>query len=810
MFLTIWLSSLSVMSQRKGISGIIINGENKLPVNGATVVLKKPDDSSFIRKTVSNEEGRFEFLNISVGSYVISVNAVGYVANQTDVKNFSNAGIQPQNISLLPSAIVLQNIKVSAKKPVIENKTDRVVVNVGSFLTTAGSSALEVLEKAPGVDVDKDGKISLGGKDGVSVLIDDRPAYLKGTELANYLRNLPASAVEALEIMANPSAKYDAAGNSGIINIKLKKNRQKGFNGSITGSAMVSNVWRNNESLNLNVKKGKVNLFSTYSFSLYNVDRKLYINRTFRREDGKQIESIFDQQAAMRNHSVYHNLKAGLDFYANKNTIAGLVFTGYTGNKRQPSVSLTHLLNGAGELDSVLNAQTIERGRSENLSVNANLRHTFDSTGKAITVDLDYIVYDDSRHQEINTDYLLPDGGIQKPASSLRSSLPSLINIYSAKSDFTYPLRNGSKIEAGLKSSYVHADANAIYRKKVDDEYVNDNSKSNHFLYKEFIQAAYINWNGQWNKWGVQAGVRAEHTLSQGHQLGNEEVGDSSFEKKYLNLFPTAYISYRLNEKQNFGLNFGRRIERPNYQSLNPFLYFLDEYTYEAGNVYLKPEFTNRIEFTYSYNHVLNTGIGYSHTTDAIEEVLKQSSAKRITYQTVENIADRKQITFRAGTNISVRELWPLTIDAMLVNSLYKGRIAGGMLEASGWMFLIKANQSMSLGKGWSAEVGGMFRSKTIDGQMIINEMWKLDAAVQKSILKKKGSINFFVKDIFNSQNFKGAVAYEDIDVKLRSERMNRYVGFSIKYNFGKPIKNLHQHRSGGASEEQSRVKSDQ
>lgn len=799
----------TVCAQSSSVKSKLIDGKSGTAISGATILLKHPD-SSLAKMAVSDNEGEWMLENIEPGNYFLQISALGYEDYRTPrviLRSGQTLILDPQ--PLIQNAKVMKGVVISARRPLIERKADKLVMNVESSLTTAGSSALEVLEKAPGVTVDKDGNISLQGKDGVMVLIDDRPAYLKGAELVNYLRNMPASSLDQVEIMTNPSSKYDAAGNAGIINIKSKKIRKNGLNGSVNASAMVTDVARANSSLNLNFRKGKINLFGTYSYSLFNNHSKQNILRNFRDGESKEIVSIFDQVGDNDYHAENNDLKLGLDFYASKKTITGIVISGFHNSRVQQFHNTTILRNGMEQEDSSLISYNRTKGYSDNFSANVNLRHTFDSTGKKMTVDLDYIVYDVNSNMNFGTDYYLPDGSMQKPPAFLRARTPSLIHIYSAKTDFTFPLKGAGTIEAGLKSSYVTTDNDAVYENKVDEQFEMDNTKSNHFLYDENINAAYLSWNKQWKKWSAQAGIRAEHTLAKGHQLGNEVVPDSAFIKEYLSLFPTFYVSYQVSEKNSFGLNYGRRIERPVYQDLNPFLYFLDEYTYEAGNVLLQPEFTNKFELTHSYENLLHSSISYAHTNNAMTEVLKQYTEKRITYQTKENIADKRTVTFNSSSNFSMGDRLKASVNATLVNEQYKGSLGNGELDVNSWFFIGKVNEAIKLGKGWDAEVSGFYRSRGRDGQLIFDPQWRADAAIQKSILKNKGSINFFVRDIFNTQKFRGYVQYEDIDLSIYNDRVNRVFGISFKYRFGKPLKNVKQYNSNSASEEQRRVKSE-
>lgn len=810
--LLLFLSLVSVVvtkAQNSQISSRILDSKSIMPVDGATVLLKNVD-SSVAKMAVSDAGGYWTMSGVANGNYYLTISALGYTVFQSKIIKISDGQeLRLESQQLVRSATVLQGVVVSARKPLIERRADKLVVNVESSLTAAGSTALEVLEKAPGVNVDKDGNISLQGKDGVMILIDDRPAYLKGSELANYLRSLPASSLEQLEVMTNPSSKYDAAGNAGVINIRTKKIKKFGFNGSVNVSAMVTDDARTNNSLNLNYRKGKVNLFGTYSYSLFNNHSRQNILRKFRNSGEKEVVSIFDQVSRNDYRSNNNNIKVGMDIYASEKTIAGIVLTGFHNTERQVFHNETKLKNGQDEIDSSLLSQNHFSSISDNFSGNLNLRHSLDSTGTRFTVDLDYVVYDLGSNMKFGTDYFLPDGSVQKPSAFLRAKMPSKVHIYSAKTDFTFPLRNGKgTIETGLKSSYVTTGNDAVYENRVGDGFEIDNSKTNHFLYNENINAAYISWNKQWKKWSTQAGLRAEHTYAHGHQLGNEIVPDSAFTKKYLNLFPTLYVSFKANEKNSFGLNFGRRIERPAYQDLNPFLYFLDEYTYQAGNVLLQPEFTNRLEFTHDYNDLIHSSVSYAHTKNAMSDVLKQNTEKRITYQTKENIADKRTFTITSGTNFSIIDGMKTNVDMTLLNQEFKGALGNGELNVNSWMFMAKMSEEVKLGNGWKSELSGFYRTKNRDGQIEIDPQWRADFAIQKSVLKEKGSINFFVRDIFNSQNFRGAVRYEDIDLMIHNERVSRTFGLSFKYRFGKPLKNLKRHDNSGTSEEQSRVKS--
>ena len=807
--LSIFTVSAFAQTNTGTITGTITDGGDQKMIDAATISLFKEKDSSLVKINLADKAGNFVFEHVPSGKYYLLATSTGHLKAYSaviEMKNESNvsAGV----LQLKDNVKTLKEVKVEVKKPFIERKIDRTVVNVDASITNAGTTALEVLEKSPGVTVDKDGNVSLKGKQGVMIMLDGRPSYLSGQELANLLKNMPSSNIDQIEIMTNPSSKFDAAGNSGVINIKTKKNKLKGMNGSISSTILQSRQTKTNNSFNLNYRAGKVNLFSNYSYSLWQNMNDLYINRKFRNVNTKQIETIFDQHTAFDRISHYQNLKLGMDFYANKKTTLGVVVSGYLNPSKETSVNQTDLNNFNNQTDSIVVANNSDKRKSNNFATNLNLRHVFDSTGKEFSIDVDYLTYYQTSDQFLVNNFLNPDFSIRKDPSQLKGNLPSKVNIYAAKTDFTFPLKKTAKIETGLKTSYVTTDNDALYQNNTSSGYVTDEGKTNHFIYKENINAAYINFSQQIKKWGVQAGLRAENTNAKGHQVGNSTRADSLFTKDYTNLFPTIYVSYEANKKNTFSVNYGRRIDRPDYQDLNPFYYFLDEYTYQVGNTLLQPQFSDNFELAHTYNGFLTTTLNYSEVHHVFTEVLKQITSERKTFVTKENIASKSNVGLAVSANFPVTKFWTTNLYTNVSHDTYKGQLSGGMLDVQSVMFFSNMNNQFKFNKGWSAEMSGFYRSKGIEGQMVINSMWRMDAGVQKQILKKKGSLKLSIRDIFQSQHFSGSVNYQDIDVLLKNTRDSRTVSLTFAYRFGKPMQNQQRKKTGGATDEQSRVKS--
>ncbi len=801
------ISTVSFSQTNGKISGKIINGGDQKIIDAATVSLLKAKDSSLVKLSLTDKEGHFSFDNVKSGNYLVMASSIGHrkvYSSPLTITDGSN--VSAGTLQLLAQSTTLQAVVVDTKKPYIERQIDKTVLNVDALISNAGTTAMEVLEKAPGVSVDKDGNISLKGKQGVIIMMDGKPSYLSGQQLSNLLKSMPSSAIEQIEIMTNPSAKYDASGNSGIINLRTRKNKMFGFNGSNATTYSQGVYARFSNSINLNYRKNKINLFGNYNYSKRTGFEDLTILRNFRNSTTKEIETIFEQTSFMKNNGESHNAKVGIDFYADKKTTIGVVLSGNISPRNNAGENTTLLKNKNGGVDSVLYATNAEKNVYSNFGSNFNFRHVFDSTNKEVTADFDYRTYTQTSNQFFTNNYLNADMSKRRSSSELRGNLPSDIKIYSAKVDYSMPLKNKAKFEAGAKTSYVNTDNDARYENNTGSGWVNDYGKTNHFIYKENINAAYLNFNKQFKKIGVQTGLRVENTIADGHQLGNVQTSDSAFKRNYTNFFPTVYLSYQANKNNNFNLNFGRRIDRPSYQDLNPFYYFLDEYTYRVGNTLLRPQFTNSVELSHTHKNFLTTTLNYSKTTDVFAQVLDQINSERKTFLTNKNIAIRENVGIAISANFPVSKIWSTNIYTNVFNNKYKGALNTGILDVNATMLTTNINNQFKFKKGWSAELSGFYRSKGIEGQMITSPMWQVTSAFQKQVLKNKGTLKFSVSDIFKTQVFSGSVKYQDIDIKIKSLNDSRRASLTFTYRFGKPIQNQPRKKSSGLDEE-NRVK---
>jgi hypothetical protein len=819
--LTVALTTLSLASyaQAKGgkVSGTVIDGNTKT-IESATITLVRAKDSSVAKISVADKTGKYIFDGVVDGSYFVAITAVGHQKGYSEVFEVSavKADINLKTIELIPKTGEMGAVTVTAKKPLIEQKIDRTIVNVEASITNVGNSALEVLEKAPGVTVDKDGNISLKGKSGVSVFIDGRPSYLSGADLANYLRSMNASQLDQIEIMTNPPAKYDAAGNSGVINIKTKKNKQFGYNGSFSTTYSQGRYARFNETFNFNYRAGKVNLFSNLSYNRNHRGEDLDIFRNFREATTKEIRSMFSQETRMENQSQFYNAKVGVDYSAGKNTTFGVVLNGWYNPAKWQSKTPTQIFDPNGVLETQTYSFTHNNETWKSYSGNFNFKQVLDSAGQELTADADIVAYRTTNTQPLYTTDYDPMGVITRGPDTLTGVLPQRITIHSLKVDYVKPLTKDSKFEAGAKGSVVSTNNDATFHNTIGGEQFLDSARRNHFNYDEKIYAAYVNYQRKLSKkWSAQLGLRLEHTQSDGHSTGytyntTEEKFtwfDSIFTRKYTQLFPTAYLQYTMNEKNSFVINYGRRINRPNYGDLNPFVNFLDRYTFEQGNPRLRPQFSHNVELSHTYAGFLTSTLNYSTTTDIIQQVIEQNENTNETYVKKANIASRKQIGFAVSAYKQITKWWSGNIYAMVANNRFKGVVNYEPISLEFTNFTLNGQQQFKWSKGWGAEIGGWYGTGQLEGVMVLKSMGALNVGFSKSVLKGNGTIRLSFRDILWTQNANGYSKYGTVDLKFKNMNDSRTASLNFTWRFNKgKLKAGSNRKNGSASDEQNRV----
>ncbi|HEY2348531.1 MAG TPA: outer membrane beta-barrel protein, partial [Puia sp.] len=489
---------VSFAQEKNGkIDGIVKDGDGKL-LDAVTVSVLKQPDSSLVKIAITDKSGAFAFDHIAAGKYFLSVSHVGF-ANWYGPPfeiNTSHPNSSQNNISLRTADNSLGTVTVTGKRPMVENRIDKTIVNVDASATNSGLTALEILEKSPGVMVDNDGKVSLKGKPGVIIMIDGKPTYLNATDLANYLKNMPSNQLDQVEIMSQPPAKYDASGNSGVINLITKKNKNAGFNGSLTTSAIIAKYFKNTNSLNFNWHKGKINIYGTYGFSYWEGFNEINIDKSLR----KNATAAFDRYSSQYTFGRYSDrgqtFRAGIDFFANRKNTFGISVNGTIDKESFTSSSTANFYDSLHQFVQYNIAQSQNKTPQTHLGFNANWLDKLDDKGSELSVDADYIFYNTNGSAYSNNYLYNSDNIPSEDPYLLNGLLPSRIDIYSIKSDYKKILNKNITLEAGIKSSYVKTDNDAAYSLFNSDiqKWQSDSSISNHFIYEENINAAYLNW----------------------------------------------------------------------------------------------------------------------------------------------------------------------------------------------------------------------------------------------------------------------------------------------------------------------------
>ncbi|HUH20156.1 outer membrane beta-barrel family protein [Albibacterium sp.] len=761
------------------VNGKVIDEGGKA-VDYATVTLANSADSSLVKVLFSDEQGNYTFDQIKDGNYFVQAEMLGFgkgISESFQIKE-SNHAIKLKDITLSVNNKELETIVITARKPLIERRADMLVVNVENSTLAAGNNALEILERSPGITVDKDDNISLNGKQGIMVMIDGKETHLSSTQLANLLRSTDGNTLQSVEIINNPSAKYDAAGGSGIINIKLKKNKVAGTNGTFNLGGGHGNGFKGNTSLNINHKKDNVSLFGTYSYQTNDRTDLMDINRIVGQDANF---TSFDQNNSMNNQYGSHSLRTGVDLQtSDKNTIS-LQLSGLLNNSDAHNISNVQIGSYQSSLDSTLTANSLFRGEFKNYSINLNNTYNIDTLGSKISADVDISAFFDDNSADYGNFFYKKDGSEMHDPLLLKSYMPSTIRIQSFKTDYTRPFNENSGLEAGLKYANVKTDNNLKFSEFINENWENVANRSNHFIYTERVAAAYLNYHTKFNKLGIQTGLRTEYTTSNGNSitLGNEVKRD------YVDFFPNISLSYDLSENNQFSLSYSKRINRPPYGVLNPFNYFLDKYTYQQGNPYLQPEYIHAFGLNYTLMKRYNISTGYEIRKDAIVEIMKQNDVDKTTLVTNENIAQQEQWFINVNAPVKFTKFWSSNTNVTTFYLGFKSKQLESPINYGQLAFQGTSNHTFQLLPTLSADATLNYQSGLRYSIYKIGQAWSMDLGINKSFRDKRANVKLSVSDIFDTRTQSVSTQYANLNTNINQRRESRIVRLSLSYSFG-------------------------
>ncbi len=775
---------------------IVLNPEGK-PAGGAVIELLK--NNRLVKTAVTDAKGTVAFDKIENGIYAFNINLSGSAAFKKDSVAVTADGIS-LTVQLKRTDVTMQAVNVSSKKPFVQQVQGKTILNVDAAVTNVGATVLEVLEKSPGVTVDRNGGIAMQGKAGVLVLIDDKQTYLSGAELNNLLSSMNAAQVEQIELLPNPPAKYDASGNAGIINIKTKKSKVKGFNGSASVTATQGVYPKNNNSLLLNYRNGKFNLFTTYSMNLNKYLTDIYALRKYYDGNGN-ITAILDQPTYFSGTVFNNTIKTGIDYYVNSKTTAGVVLGGTLIHRKGSSTAAATWLNANNAVDSAVATTSSSDNHFKNGSVNFNVRHAINKK-QDVAVDADWLGYNIENDQQFNNQ--LQAAGGYKEAS--RGSISSTIKINSAKADYTNRFNKSGMLQAGFKTSQIKTGNDAAYQKFTANTWQNDYGKSNYFIYKENINALYGSYETKYKQFALQAGMRYEHTAYDAHQLGNVQQKDSSFSRSYGGLFPSGFISYEADSANTFSVTFSRRIDRPAFQKLNPFFFIINKYTYQTGNPFFLPQYSWNLQLSHQYKQLLTTAVSYSHITNYFSQLFLTDTATGILLYSEGNVGKAYNIGVSATLQLPLAKWWSVTAQANYNYKQLKGYNGNANFTSYINQLNINISNQFNFAKVYTAEVSGFYTGRARnDLQELLYPTGQLSFGVARPVLKKKATLRLSARDIFYTNTMEGLTSFAKATEYFILWRDSRVLSISFTYRFGKAYK-AGKRTQGSAADEMERV----
>lgn len=770
----LFLFTIAMHSQNLEINGSISGFENKQ--SAITISLFDSLKTTIIKINYPSKEGKFNFKDVPPGDYFIKIS--GYEITDFESIKFK---ITNQNLILAPFTVFkkttqLNEVVIVKRKPMIEVLADKTVFNVQNTISAAGLTAMELLRKAPGVIVDNNDNLIVEGKTGVQIYIDGKPSILFGADLANYLKTIQSSDVDAIEIITQPSSKYEAAGNAGIVNIKLKKDKRFGTNGTATFGYAIGKYGKYNSSLTLNNRGKKTNVFGTYSNRFDDNFSFINLNRT-------QSNTVFDSRSTSVQNGQANNIKAGIDYFVNKKHTFGYVFNGNFNNVLGNSEARTPITPSGNSVPiQVLKAQSNSQSTSYNVQSNMNYRFA-DTIGHSISADFDYGKYKNIKTNSQPNHYFNSNETVVQSEANYFMNTPININIISFKADYEQNLFEG-KLSLGFKTSVVNTDNIFDFFDVVNTIPTQNFTRSNNFKFSENINALYLNFNSKIKKFNIQTGIRAEQTVSTGDLISLQINLDKTVKRNYIDYFPSAGITYNANLNNSWQANYSRRIERPSYQSLNPFEMQIDELSFQRGNPYLQPQYTQNFKFAHTYKYKLTTSLSYSFISDFFAQITQAEGTTR-NFLIQKNVANQEVWNLGISYPFSPTKWWEVYVNVQASNSSFKGNDVN-FVSITQNNFNLYGQNTFSLPRNIKLEVSGWFSSPSVwGGTYRTKSLGSLDLAVQKKVWHDKINVRMAVSDVFFTSPWRGNFKFGDLSIRGNGGWESRQFRLNLSYIFG-------------------------
>ena len=774
---------LTSFAQNASITGLLQDAEGET-VSFANVALYNASDTTLQKVEATNAEGRFLLPGLIEGTYLIKITYVGVEDLwKTDIQLNTDQELDLGVLSFAPSAVELTEATVTARRALVEVKPDRTVFNVEGTINSTGSDAISLLRKAPSVTVDNNNNINVLGRSGVLLYIDGKRLPLTGEDLTNYLETLRADQIDRIDIITNPGAKYEAEGNAGIIDIRLKKDKNLGANGSVNTTFSQGVYAQSNIGGNGNYRNKKFNTFVQFGAG----DNTSFFDMKFQNfQNGLFLDETNDSKFNNRNY----NYRVGTDFFLSENHTIGFLVSGREVDGENVSLNRIAIaqMDTPENIDSILVGTNDGTSNRKQNTYNINYRFA-NKEGRTINIDLDYGRYQNENQRFQPNLYYDPTETTLLTSVINSFDTPTDIDIYTFKVDFEENLWGG-RIGLGSKISSVISDNTFLFFDVIENENILNNTFSNKFRYEENVYAGYISYSRQLGKKvSFSAGLRAEQTDAMGDLTPFlEELQEDPVDLNYLSWFPSAGLTWQAAPQHSFAINYGRRINRPDYNVLNPFNNRLSELSFEKGNPFLRPEIVNNYEVGYTYAYRYNFKLAYSKTTDQITRLIgPDENDPRAGFITWENLSEQEVWSFNLSAPVQVNKIWNAYTNfsaSHINNQADYGE--GAVVDVQAFTFNVYQQHTITLPKGFTGEISGWFAGPGVWGGVFEYEsQWSLNLGLQKKFFRDKLNVRVTVNDIFYESGFDGFSEFNGLFSEGSGRWDSRRGAINLTYNFG-------------------------
>jgi outer membrane receptor protein involved in Fe transport len=756
------------------ITGQTLNTKNA-PIEHLEIQLQNKD-SIIVKSELTNFEGKFT-IQTEKGEYVVLIKRLGDIIYRQKINLIEvlNLGI----ITIIENQHQIEEIVVVSKKKLIERKVDRIIFNIENSIASSGGDAIDALKVTPSIKVQND-KISMVGKSEMSVLIDDRPVQLSGDDLINFLKTIKSDDIKNIEVITNPPAKYEAQGNNGLVNIKLKKAKKNSLNGNLKTTYTQAKYPLANLGGSLNYQKNKLTITSNGNYNNGSIapyqDYSIYYPNY-----------LWFETSKVRN---YRNSKSGrftIDYQVNPKTIIGLQYSGAFEKPIRKGENTSYILNNNSVLDSLIITPSQLEVKRKTHSLNFHSVTKIDTLGTQYSIDIDYFKFKSDLDNNFSTTTVLPNNVIVPNSYISANNLSKQnINIYSAKIDYEMPLK-WINLSFGAKISFINNNSQVSYFETTNINSVFDPTKSNIFNYKENTQALYVSGNKKLlEKWDLQFGLRTENTQT----IGYSETLNQTNKINYIKLFPTLYLTYKVTENSSWGLNYNKRINRPNYGDLNPFRLYSSSYNYSEGNPFLKPFYTDNIDISHTYKDFY-TSIYFSYLNNGYDQVTYVSPLSISQIVTPYNFYKQKTVGLMENYVFNKIKWWESMNQMTVFYSKTLSKIEENVPTISNWAFTFNSNNTFSLNKTKTikAELNSNYMSPSVAGSYKVSEIYYFDAGLKLSFLEKKLQVTINTMDVFRTNKSTYTQIVNSIKQKNYDYPDSQKIRLSLIWNFGKAIK---------------------